>query len=196
MTIKGGQLFKLDVKISGEPAPKKYWILNKARIENGENGISVEYEAYRTKVTIANIKRIHSGQYVIKAQNESGSDEASVDVLVLDKPDMPEGPLRITDVHKEGCTLKWKAPQDDGGVPIDFYLVEKQDKETGRWVPAGRTKDIFMDVNNLTPGQEYTFRVTAINEEGESEPLEAKTYIVAKNPFGKLYLNMILKIFG
>lgn len=49
--------------------------------------------------------------------------------------------LQISDVHKEGCTLKWAPPADDGGAPIDHYLVEKLDTETGRWMPALKTKD-------------------------------------------------------
>jgi hypothetical protein len=46
-----------------------------------------------------------------------------------------------------------------------------------------------MEVDNLQPGQEYKFRVMAVNAEGESEPLEADKTIIAKNPFGKLHLN-------
>ena len=48
-----------------------------------------------------------------------------------DKPGKPEGPLKISDVHKEGCKLKWKPPLDDGGCRIEQYVVEKQDTETG-----------------------------------------------------------------
>lgn len=51
--------------------------------------------------------------------------------FVLDKPGKPEGPLKISDIHKEGCTLKWNPPEDDGGVPIEYYQVEKMDTETG-----------------------------------------------------------------
>lgn len=59
----------------------------------------------------------------------------------LDKPTPPEGPLAVSDVHKEGCKLKWKKPKDDGGVPLEGYLVEKMDEETGKWVPVGKTKE-------------------------------------------------------
>lgn len=104
--------------------------------------------------------------------------------LISDKPGKPEGPLKISDIHKEGCSLKWNPPLDDGGVPIEYYAVEKMDKDTGRWVPAGRSKEPKLDVTNLVPGQEYKFRVLAVNAEGESEPLEAEEYITAKNPFG------------
>ena len=55
-------------------------------------------------------------------------------------PSKPKGPLKVTDVTKKGCKLKWEKPEDDGGMPIKEYLVEKMDTATGRWMPVGRTK--------------------------------------------------------
>lgn len=184
LTVKAGIHVRLDVKISGEPPPTKSWFHNKARLEKGDN-LQIDSEDYRTKLYIPAIKRSQTGQYTIKAENASGHDEASIEITVLDKPAKPEGPLKISDVHKEGCKLKWNPPLDDGGVPVDHYLIEKMDTETGRWLPAGRTREPHAEINNLVPGQEYKFRVSAVNAEGESEPLEADHSIVAKNPFGK-----------
>jgi len=56
----------------------------------------------------------------------------------------PEGPLQVSDVHKEGCKLKWKRPKDDGGTPIEYYQVDKMDPETGCWVPCGRSTEPSM----------------------------------------------------
>ncbi|XP_058812494.1 twitchin isoform X4 [Topomyia yanbarensis] len=183
LTLKGGQSLKLDCKISGEPAPTKYWLLNKARVEKDNPDVRVEFEDYRAKLTISGVTRAHNGIYEIKAENASGYDEVQINITVLDKPTAPEGPLKVSNVHKEGCSLKWNPPLDDGGVPIDHYNVEKFDKETQRWVPVGRTADTHMDVTNLEPGQEYLFRVSAVNDEGVSEPLATEQYMVAKNPF-------------
>ena len=47
------------------------------------------------------------------------------------------------------------------------------------------------DVTGLEEGEEYLFRVTAINDEGESEPLVADAAIKAKNPFGNFHLKQI-----
>ncbi|CAH1969101.1 unnamed protein product [Acanthoscelides obtectus] len=182
LTVRAGQHIRLDVKVSGEPPPTKTWFLNKARIEKRDD-ITVDLEDYRTKLVIGVAKREHSGTLTLKAENDSGRDEASIEIKVLDKPSKPEGPLKISDVHKEGCTLKWNPPQDDGGVPIEYYQVEKFDTETGRWVQAGRSREPKIELNNLEPGHEYKFRVAAVNAEGESEPLEAEQTIIAKNPF-------------
>lgn len=94
--------------------------------------------------------------------------------------------FQISDIHKEGCTLKWNPPLDDGGAPLDHYLVEKMDTETGRWLPAAKVKDPKAEIASLVPGQEYKFRVSAVNNEGVSEPLDCDHAIIAKNPFGEL----------
>lgn len=184
ISIKAGQHIRLDVKISGEPPPKKTWFLNKERLDQPREDVHIDVEDYRTKIHIPSAQRAHIGRLIIKAENESGRDEAFIEVVILDKPSKPEGPLRVTDVHKDGATLKWNPPLDDGGAPIEHYNVEKMDMDTGRWVPAGRSKEPFLNVENLTPGQEYKFRVSAVNAEGESEPLVADHTIIAKNPFG------------
>ena len=183
LTIKASQPFKFDVSVTGEPAPTISWFLNKARLESKDHLTVDCAKPNVTKLSVILCSRKDTGTYVIKADNSSGHDEASVEVVVLDKPGKPEGPLKISEVHKEGCNLKWNPPLDDGGAPVEHYLVEKMDTETGRWIPVGRTKDQKMEVGNLTPGQEYKFRVSAVNTEGESEPLEATEPIIAKNPF-------------
>lgn len=105
----------------------------------------------------------------------------------LAKPSKPEGPLEVSDVHKEGCKLKWKKPKDDGGEPIEGYAVEKFDADSGMWLPVGKTKDPELEVLGLVPGHEYNFRVKAFNKEGESEPLETMAPIIAKDPFSNTF---------
>ncbi|XP_037720926.1 twitchin isoform X30 [Drosophila subpulchrella] len=183
ITIKAGQHIRYDIKVSGEPPATKVWLHNKARLDNDDSDYNIDMESYRTKLAVPISKRFHSGKYTLKAENESGRDEASFEIIVLDKPGKPEGPLRVTDVHKEGCKLKWNAPLDDGGLPIEHYIVEKMDVESGRWLPSGRFKEPFAELNNLEPGHEYKFRVLAVNTEGESEPLTGEQSIIAKNPF-------------
>ena len=49
---------------------------------------------------------------------------------------------------------------------------------------SGDKRPLTFDVTGLEEGQEYDFRVTAINSEGESEALTTDCAIKAKNPFG------------
>lgn len=57
--------------------------------------------------------------------------------LLVDKPSPPQGPLDISDITPETCTLSWKAPFDDGGSPVTNYIVEKLD-------PAGVSTPLFL----------------------------------------------------
>ena len=41
-----------------------------------------------------------------------------MEVIVLDKPSPPEGPLEYDDVTSSTVSLSWKPPKDDGGSPI------------------------------------------------------------------------------
>lgn len=73
------------------------------------------------------------------------------------------------------------------GKPVTGYVVEKLNKATGRWVPVGKTDDTEMEIKGLQEGEEYEFRVKAVNDEGESEPLKTDHSIIAKNPYGKFF---------
>lgn len=92
--------------------------------------------------------------------------------------------MKVKDVTATGCKLKWEKTEDYGGKPITGYQVDKLDTATGRWVPVGRTADTDFDVKGLQEGHSYQFRVKAINDEGESEPLETESATKAKNPYG------------
>lgn len=180
--IKVGQDFNFDVNVSGEPAPDVVWKL-KEKIVIDKPNLSILNKPYNTKLICDKAERKDSGTYRIIATNKWGEDEADVEVKVTGKPSKPEGPLEVEDVHKDGCTLHWKKPLDDGGEPLEGYLVEKLDPDTGSWVPVGKSLVPDMRVDNLIPGKAYQFRVKALNKEGESEPLETLLPTIAKDPF-------------
>ena len=107
-------------------------------------------------------------------------------IVFIGKPDAPKGPLVVSDVTKTSAKVKWEKPEDDGGCPIKEYEIEKMDTKTGKWVRVGKVPgnaDTEFEITGLNPGSEYKFRVTAVNDEGDSEPLESERGIIAKNPF-------------
>lgn len=73
---------------------------------------------------------------------------------------------------------------------MEGYIIEKEDPETGLWIPVTKSHVPEAEVNGLTPGKSYKFRVKAVNKEGESEPLETFQPVVAKDPFGMHYFKM------
>ena len=67
-------------------------------------------------------------------ENVNGFDEEWVELVVLGRPARPQGPLVVSDVTANGCKLTWKAPLDDGGMPIQEYEVEKFCPKLKRWI--------------------------------------------------------------
>lgn len=65
------------------------------------------------------MQRNDTGQYMIVLRNASGEAKASAYVTVVCKPTPPRGPLDIGAVNKEGATLSWEVPEDDGGEPLE-----------------------------------------------------------------------------
>lgn len=130
-------------------------------------------------------QRGDSGKYELVLKNSKGEVVIPIEIDVIDKPGAPEGPLKVSDVTKETAVLQWQAPKDDGGSPIENYIVEKLDVARGEWSPVDTVSGLCngIKVTKLTPNKNYKFRVRAVNKEGESPNLESKDPIVAKNPF-------------
>ena len=64
--------------------------------------------------------------------------------------------------------------------------MEKKDKKSGKWTPVSKfCRGTKCPVEDLTPGEEYEFRVSAVNENGASEPLVTSKPIIAQYPFSK-----------
>lgn len=182
LTISVGTALKYEANVIGEPDPQVNWYYQSIPLLPTDT-IQITNTDHHTRLVVRPATRGDSGEYKVVASNSSGKDIAIVNVVVTDKPSAPEGPIVVEDVHKNGCKLKWKRPKDDGGVPIEYYQIDKMDPETGCWVPCARSNEPSAEITGLTPGQSYKFRVSAINSEGESEPLVTEEEIVAKNPF-------------
>lgn len=48
---------------------------------------------------------------------------------LLDCPSAPSGPLNIDEMTPEYAVLSWRPPRDDGGKPIQNYIIEKKDAD-------------------------------------------------------------------
>ena len=53
-------------------------------------------------------------------------------------------------------------------------------------LPLFQVEDLQCGVPGLEPGHRYMFRVKAVNEEGESEPLVTEKETLAKDPWGNI----------
>lgn len=97
--------------------PTKCWLFGSDELKPGGN-VSIDKDDYKTKLVITKATRAHTGNYTLRIKNPAGDDEVTAKVTVLDKPTKPKD-LKVYDVHKEGCTLEWKPPEDNG----ELYFV-------------------------------------------------------------------------
>ena len=105
---------------------------------------------------------------------------------VTDEPSAPRA-LSLPHVSRDGVTLSWSAPMSDGGSPIEGYIVEKCAPGSSRWTKVNRQpiKSTEMNYNDVSVGEEWQFRVTAVNAAGQGKPSEATLAVKIKDPFGK-----------
>lgn len=94
--------------------------------------------------------------------------------------------------------LAWKEPVSDGGSPITGYIIEKKDKYSTMWEKALETNTPVAKalVHGLIEGNDYQFRVIALNKAGQSEPGEASKTFTAKPRFCKYLSHCQCNIFN
>ncbi|KAJ8886796.1 hypothetical protein PR048_013008 [Dryococelus australis] len=183
MTVIAGEEFTITVPFTGNPQPKPSWTINGEDVYPGDR---IKFETSNTATVFINkcARRTDLGTYTIHLVNSEGSDTASCKVLVVDKPLPPQGPLDVSDITPETCSLSWRAPLDDGGSPITNYVVEKLDPSSGLWVKVSSfVRSTHYDVIGLEPNRKYSFRIRAENQYGVSDPLELDEPITAKFAF-------------
>uniref|UniRef100_A0A8C1MZR7 Titin n=1 Tax=Cyprinus carpio TaxID=7962 RepID=A0A8C1MZR7_CYPCA len=119
----------------------------------------------------------------VLAENEHGIGlpaDITDPLKVSEVPQCP-GKLSVVDVTKTSVSLSWERPVHDGGSRITQYLVEMQVKGNDKWSGCANVKTLEAVISNLNPGEEYTFRVIAINDKGKSDPRTLAVPVQAKD---------------
>ena len=88
---------------------------------------------------------------------------------------------------ENSADIEWQAPEQDGGAPINKYVVEYRPANRSTWTKAGTVDgDTYkFNVKDLKEGQDYYFRVTAVNSEGPGSPLESNDLAKPRKIIGK-----------
>merc|ERR1719430_793985 len=187
--VKKGGPIRYDLWFGGEPAPSCEWIRNGRTITNDEHTSLELYSKnsiYTERNTVLSIPKADrardTGRYTIRLVCEAGTFEASANVNVLDVPSKPRQ-IQPDEIRAEHVKLSWLPPEDDGGTPITSYLIRYMDIDSGEWVTACTSTTPNATATGLKPGHLYQFEVSAINKEGQSEPIFTGDPILAENPY-------------
>lgn len=101
-------------------------------------------------------------------------------------PGQPRTP-EVNTITKTTMIVEWDKPGVDGGSPVTGYYLERRDKKSLRWIRVYKDpiSDIKQGVYHLTEGNEYQYRVCAINRAGEGPFSDASDFYKAADPVGK-----------
>lgn len=136
---------------------------------------------------VPKLKEGEKYKFRVAAENDNGlskSLETATSTTAKDpfKPPSKPGKPEVVDSNKKQIKIEWKKPEKNGGSPIQGYNVDRKDPRTGRWVRLNKTpvKDTEFTDDKVQPNKEFQYKVSAINEGGESESSDISTPIKAR----------------
>uniref|UniRef100_A0A3Q4HDV3 Titin n=1 Tax=Neolamprologus brichardi TaxID=32507 RepID=A0A3Q4HDV3_NEOBR len=142
----------------------------------------------RTTFKIPNLVKGTQYQFRVRAENKYGVSEPliSSDVVAQHqyKPPGPPGKPVAYNITSDGMSIKWDAPEFDGGSPVLGYHVEKKDRNSLLWQKVNSTTISNREyrIIGLVEGLEYSFRVYAENNAGFSPCSEQSKHALAISP--------------
>lgn len=82
-------------------------------------------------------------------------------------------------------SVAWQVPEDDGGSPITNYIIEARDYDRKSWNELGSvdSHQLTYVATRLKIGTRYSYRISAENKYGRSDPTEIPEPVEAKYPF-------------
>ncbi|XP_077374073.1 titin-like [Festucalex cinctus] len=182
LVVKVGEILRIDADISGRPNPTVLWSKN-GRTIGTKGRVEITATKTHTSLLIRESVRKDSGQYILTLQSTAGTTSITITCRVLDRPGPPAGPLEVSGISAEKVTLSWGPPHETGGAEIMHYIVEKCETSRVAWTLIyGDLMATTCKITKLLKGNEYLFRVRAVNKYGEGETLESDP-IKAVDPF-------------
>uniref|UniRef100_A0A3B4Y3I4 Titin n=1 Tax=Seriola lalandi dorsalis TaxID=1841481 RepID=A0A3B4Y3I4_SERLL len=176
-----GEVFKLEANVTGRPIPSLVWTKEGKELED-TGKLEIKTSDFHTTLINKDSLRRDGGAFTLTASNPGGFAKFTFNVKVLDRPGPPDS-LTVTDVTAEKCVLNWLHPTHDGGAKIEYFIIQR--RETSRLAWTNVATDLQANrfkVTKLLKGNEYIFRVMAVNKYGIGEPLESEPVICA-NPY-------------
>ncbi|XP_039681406.1 myosin binding protein Ca isoform X3 [Perca fluviatilis] len=171
ITVVAGNKVRLDVEITGEPAPTVCWMKGGEVVSEAEGRVRVETRKTLSSFVIEGAEKEDEGRYSITVTNPAGEDKVELFVRIVDVPNPPEN-VKCTSVGEDSGTITWDPPAFDGGVPIKGYLMERKKVGSSRWTKLNF--DVYdsttYEAKKMIEGVLYEMRVFAVNGIGISQP--------------------------
>lgn len=183
--VRAGSDLTFEIPLTGRPMPKVTVAKNNIVIK-GSKKLLTEVTPDSLIITLNESTTNDAGKYEFTATNAGGTTKIFINFVVLDRPGPPTGPIEIGEVGETTVCLKWVPPEYDGGSPVTNYIVLKRETSTPTWAEVSTNiARNLIKVTKLTKGEEYQFRIKAVNRYGVSSHIDSKPVMI-KLPYSKL----------
>uniref|UniRef100_A0AAY5ELP7 Titin n=1 Tax=Electrophorus electricus TaxID=8005 RepID=A0AAY5ELP7_ELEEL len=156
-SVKCGEDLKVEIPVRGRPVPKVAWSKDEQALKETTR-LNVSSTATSTILSIKDANREDSGKYTVTAT------------------------IKIEEISANYVVISWEPPVYTGGCQLNNYVVEKRDTTTTNWQTVSATiARTTIKISKLRTGEEYSFRIVAMNDKGKSDPKPLGAPVVAKD---------------
>ncbi|CAJ0570275.1 unnamed protein product, partial [Mesorhabditis spiculigera] len=150
---------KFSAIVHGTPTPTVTWSLNGQKLVNGDDvKVKHEPETGKTSIRIFKPQLNHTGTVQVKAENEAGSVEATAQLKVEKKPEMPRFTTNMDDRQvNEGETIKYST------------TVEGFPEPSVEWTLNGKPVSQFPNIKTTSDGNKHNIEIAEIPTDQSGE---------------------------
>ncbi|XP_041698291.1 obscurin isoform X4 [Coregonus clupeaformis] len=155
------------------PCSDAYWTRNGERLKP-DTRILIACTLRQYTLTISHCQADDSGEVAFMAGDCKTSTRFSVTAARKHPPDPPIDVV-VRNKTDSSITLHWSPPDSDRPVPIKGYMVERRKVGAQTWQRCnGMEISPFTEITiqNFTEEASYQFRISAVNNYGQSQYLE------------------------
>ncbi|XP_030016091.1 obscurin [Sphaeramia orbicularis] len=155
------------------PCPEAYWTRNGEKLKQ-DSRISIAFVLRQYTLTIRDCQADDSGEVAFVAGDCKTSTRFTVTAARKHPPDPPVDAV-VQNKTDSSITIQWSPPDSDRPVPIKGYFVERRKVGTQTWQRCNAGEAVIsteITVSGFTEEASYQFRISAVNDFGQSPHLE------------------------
>uniref|UniRef100_A0A4W5MS48 Titin n=1 Tax=Hucho hucho TaxID=62062 RepID=A0A4W5MS48_9TELE len=178
--INAGETFTLEAAVQGKPIPTVQWFKSEALVENSARA-EIMNSDFKAKLVVKDVIRVDGGQYTLLLTNVAGAKTVTFNVRVLDRPGPSQGPLTVSNVTCDKCSLSWLTPRADGRPTPEISWSKDEGELTNKvQIEKGANfTQLSVDICDRNDAGKYT--LTLENSSGSNDTRVLAAPVTAKD---------------